>query len=930
MYSNVDQLTIDKKVEIENLINSCSPDAIVLTEIHPKSGCPLSDAELHINNFDIFYNDNPKRGVAIYVSKHLHATRLNLTSTFNEYVFCQLTTANGESCAIGGIYRSGSSSLENNDKLFELISNATLKTYDHLLMVGDFNYPHAKWDGSYSTHSDHNIVRELQDNLLFQMVNQPTRHRIGQQSNILDLVIVNSPEDIQTVQHFNPIGRSDHELLSVKTTISKHKEKPQNNPDGLYFPKANYEKMANELNNIPWSSVSDKDSNYQWNFFKDKLLDSMKKNIPKKKQCKYPKKYSWMDKKCSSLIKKKKKCYNEYLSLKTRHSLLKYNRVRNEAKSYMTKSRRMYEANIAKNSKLNPKPFWRYVKQSSKATTGIATLKIGNNHPITTDKDKARTLNNFFSSVFCEEEIDSVPNLAPNSYSDNTSALPNITKDCIAQKIMQLNEDKACGPDDIPVSVLKNLVSVITQPLYNIFIKSLDSSVIPQDWKHARVTAIYKKGSKSDPGNYRPVSLTSIVCKLFESFVRDSIDSHMASNNLYTDSQHGFRQSKSCSTQLLEVMDHFSSFINEHQSYDVVYLDFQKAFDTVPHERLITKLLAYGIHPKIVCWIRSFLSNRTQVVKVNQEESHIAHVTSGIPQGSILGPTLFNVFINDITCNISSYIKVFADDTKIYNLSKNHEILQQDLFKLNEWSKKWCLFFNANKCKVIHYGGNNPNHKYLLSPSSTSHLTEDCEEKDLGVIFDNNLSFDKHINAKICKANQIHGVLKRNLLNPDPDTVIDLYKTLIRPHLEYANSIWSPRYKRQSIAIEKVQRRITKSIYLLKDLPYTDRLKELNLPSLKYRRLRGDLIQCYKYVYNIDKFKLNSLQLYENSHNTRGHQYKLKVNHKRTLTETNSFANRVINPWNALPSNTVLASSLNLFKESIDNFYGDFKYEYDE
>ena len=198
------------------------------------------------------------------------------------------------------------------------------------------------------------------------------------------------------------------------------------------------------------------------------------------------------------------------------------------------------------------------------------------------------------------------------------------------------------------------------------------------------------------------------------------------------------------------------------------------------------------------------------------------------------------------------------------------------------------------------------------------------------MIFDNNLSFDKHINAKICKANQIHGVLKRNLLNPDPDTVIDLYKTLIRPHLEYANSIWSPRYKRQSIAIEKVQRRITKSIYSLKDLPYTDRLKELNLPSLKYRRLRGDLIQCYKYVYNIDKFKLNSLQLYENSHNTRGHQYKLKVNHKRTLTETNSFANRVINPWNALPSNTVLASSLNLFKESIDNFYGDFKYEYDE
>ena len=208
-------------------------------------------------------------------------------------------------------------------------------------------------------------------------------------------------------------------------------------------------------------------------------------------------------------------------------------------------------------------------------------------------------------------------------------------------------------------------------------------------------------------------------------------------------------------------------------------------------------------------------------------------------------------------------------------------------------------------------------------------LSEAQEEKDLGVIFDRDLKFDKHIDTQIKKANQIHNILQRNLLNPSQPTIVQLYKSLIRPHLEYANSIWSPIYKRQSIAIEKVQRRITKNIYPLQGLCYKERLQHLDLPSLKYRRLRGDLIQCYKYIHKIDDFTIKSLKMTDNPIKTRGHPHKLSTNQKFTIFDANSFANRITNPWNSLPNHVVLASSLNKFKEYLDEFYGQAMYDYD-
>lgn len=341
------------------------------------------------------------------------------------------------------------------------------------------------------------------------------------------------------------------------------------------------------------------------------------------------------------------------------------------------------------------------------------------------------------------------------------------------------------------------------------FNKSIKEGVVPKDWREADVVAIFKKGTRSDPGNYCPLSLTSIACKVLESLIRDVLVDYLTSSKLYSDSQHGFRQHRSCMTQLLEVMEDLTSLLDNKQPIDIVYLDFKKAFDSVPHERLILQLNSYGVSGNILKWIRSFVSGRTQRFKIGNNLSSKKNVISGIPQGSILGPVLFTVYINDLPEVVNSTCKVFADDTKLYSSAKNYNIIQSDLDKLHDWSTTWQLHFNTDKCKVLHIGKSNPKYSYNIS---NIQLDTCSSEKDLGVLFDNKLTFDNHINYAVNKANSMLGLIKRSFLYLDIDSFLCLYKSLVRPHLEYGNIIWYPLFKRQSAMLERVQCRATRML----------------------------------------------------------------------------------------------------------------------
>ena len=401
---------------------------------------------------------------------------------------------------------------------------------------------------------------------------------------------------------------------------------------------------------------------------------------------------------------------------------------------------------------------------------------------------------------------------------------------------------------------LKELSETICTPLSILFTKSLKEGA-HESWRKAVITAIYKKGMKSLTENYRPISITSVVSKLMESIVRDTIMAHVMKNNLITDNQHGFVPGRNCKTQLLVCLDDWTSVMESSEEFDVIYTDFSKAFDSVAHERLLVKLQNNGIKGNLLQWIRSFLSGRPQCVNVNGILSDWKDVISGVPQGSVIGPILFVIFINDMPDEVKeSVCKLFADDCKLYrNVSSSGlNDLQKELLNLENWSTTWQLPFNATKCKVLHFGTHNANYSYRLN-----NHTSTKNEKDLGVIIDNELKYHVHAASATKKANQVLGIMKKSYYTRDAKTMPTLYKSMARPHLEYGNAIWGPFYKKEIDMVESVQKRATKLIDTLKDKPYADRLIALDLPSMTYRRKRGDMILMYKLINGLVRLDFN-------------------------------------------------------------------------
>ena len=270
--------------------------------------------------------------------------------------------------------------------------------------------------------------------------------------------------------------------------------------------------------------------------------------------------------------------------------------------------------------------------------------------------------------------------------------------------------------------------------------------------------------------------------------------------------------------------------------------------------------------------------------------------------------------------NLDCMVKIFADDTKAYSAvstSEQHSSLQNNIDKLLKWTEDWQIKFNSSKCKVLHLGKNNPMHNYSMEGNVLE--TTDAE-KDLGVYIDTALSFDHHINESVKKANRTVGMISRYVVNKNKEIMVPLFKSLVRPILEYGNAIWSPSLIRQSTKVENVQRRFTKRVIGIGDLDYHERLRRLNLPSLHYRRRRGDMIEAYKILHEMydNTSSINDL-LKINKSTTRGHPLKLTKQHVHTNLFKSFFTNRIINDWNSLPSSVVMSETINSFKTALDN-----------
>ena len=313
-----------------------------------------------------------------------------------------------------------------------------------------------------------------------------------------------------------------------------------------------------------------------------------------------------------------------------------------------------------------------------------------------------------------------------------------VTPDGVASKINNMKENKSPGVDGISPKILKETVEQISTPLAHVFNMSMQEGIVPLEWKEANIIPLFKKGSRHKSVNYRPVSLTSVICKILETIIRDHMIYFLIKHRSINPSQHGFLNERSCLTNLLCFFEEITKWVDEGSSVDVIYLDFQKAFDNVPHQRLILKLKSHGMGSSIINWIEQWLTDRKERVVVDGEVSSWKSVLSGVPQGSVLGPILFLVYINDSEEGVTGSILKFADDTKLFRKTKEigDKKLQDDIDKLVKWSEKWQMLFNVGKCKCLHTGPENTGINFDMGGTI---LSETVKEKYLGVTMNANM-----------------------------------------------------------------------------------------------------------------------------------------------------------------------------------------------
>ena len=557
--------------------------------------------------------------------------------------------------------------------------------------------------------------------------------------------------------------------------------------------------------------------------------------------------------------------------------------------------------------------------------SNVTTLDKGDGTKTANEQDTTEVLADSFASVFCNEPYGPLNNSVNCNNKAKIEDIVISNKD-VEYELKKLDISKSPGPDNVHPKLLKSLAcnNNFVNAVAELFRKCFDTGKLPPNWKEANVTALFKTGRRADPLNYRPVSLTCILCKVYEKILRNHILNYIEQD--IVEEQHGFVKGKSCTSNLLETVETILNILDEGAPVDLLYFDFRKAFDSVPHYRLLSKIEGMGISGKTLAVIRDFLSGRSMCTVVGGKRSSKRAVLSGVPQGSVLGPILFIMYINDLPDGIISALKLFADDLKLIVNVSNHEDIVHDLNYLQEWENEWLLKFNPSKCKVMHLNyNNNPKTSYFLNECLISKVDS---EKDLGVVTDDMLLWNANIASVICKANQMLSWVTRNIILKDQKTMLSIYKCLIRPHLEYAVQVWNPVAGHGSwskiLELEGVQRRFTRLIDDIGTDSYSQRLNILNLTTLAERRMRGDLIETFKIVkgissygknmFNISRSGQNIISRANNSNPTR--IYNLR---KNFITE------RVIKYWNKLPSFVKDSDNILNFKINL-NIYKDGKH----
>lgn len=942
---NLNSVWVDDFSKISQVIaflNFHKFDILCLTETFLDSSISNDDARLQIEGYDLFRSDHPSNskrgGVCIYYKDHLSLIRRPELTTLDECLICEVRT-DSKKVFLCHCYRSPSQDSEHfeffKQKWEESILNINRFSPTVSVFLGDFNARNSDWWKDDTTNPQGIDLADLANqHNLSQIIDEPT-HILPNSSSCIDLIFVSSKNFVSKSGVLPSLFPTcHHQVVYCKLNFQTSFPPPYKRKI-WDFSRANTDEIRRAMNQLDWErEFAGLNLDERVLRLSDYILNIFSNLVPNKTITVRDKDALWMTPAIKDIIRKKSRLYKKYV--KNGRGDTYYQALRDityKCKFAIIEAKKLYFSRLAENlndPNISSKKYWSILNKFLNKKKIPKIPPIRSNDSIVSDvSEKANIFNDFFANQ-CSL-IDTQSNLPPDQLLTNHK-LETVTLDevKILAYIRALNVNKAHGWDEISIRMIKICDESLIKPLLNIFRYSLNFGKFPSSWKRGNIVPVHKKNEKNLVKNYRPVSLLPIFSKVFEKCIYDSLYHFFEANSLFTSSQSGFRKGDSCISQLLSITHEIFKSFDVNPSLDTrgVFLDISKAFDRVWHEGLIHKLKSYGISGSLLSLLRDFLSDRQQRVILNGQASVWKQILAGVPQGSILGPLLFLIFINDLPANLDSIVKIFADDTSLFSIVldplRTSNILNSDLQKINEWAYQWKMSFNPdpNKQAVELYFSKKKNHDNIPDISFNNTVITRCDShKHLGLVLDPKLTFDVHIREKFLKANKGIGIIHR-LRNYLPrKSLLTIYVAFVRPHLDYGDIVYDyPGNVSFTQKLESIQ--YNACLAITGCFRGTSREKlyaELGIETLADRRYIRRLCFFYKIVNNFTPQYLRNYITIQDNNNLRNRP-PIKPIFARTERFRNSFFPYSISQWNILDNRIRSLPSISTFKRALLDF----------
>ena len=884
-------------------------DIICLTETWPDRRT-IDDA-LNLEGYKLFRRDRDgdcHGGVCVYVKNNVYSRRrIELELPDTECIWVEVTT-NHRKFLLGTFYRPPNAPAATYSLIEDSIGLAFDTNIPDILITCDFNLDIQK-------DSSNKKVNDLcQQFSLKQLITDPT-HYTETSSSTIDLIFTSNTNNILLSGTGEPFLEQNVRYHSPVYAVLKFHIKPT----AVYqrhiclYDRGDFDSMSREIQDYNWDEVKDNDVDVYAKKLTDHISQLASKYIPNKtikvRQSEPP----WLTNNIKKMMRKRKRLYDKYKRLNNIVDFENFKQIRNKVTNEIRKSKHIQTDKLAQklaNDTSGPKDWCKTLKQFIKPDHRSSFPPLNKDGDIYSDDvDKANLLNQFFAE---QTHLDGTNSTLPSDIPPLPHNLDSISTTPQEGEIMlkALKSGKAAGPDAINNRILKELSRPLSFPLCDLFNFSLSKGKVPAIWKEANVTPILKKNDPSFVSSYRPISLLNTIGKVLEKIIHKHVFNFFRDHNILTPLQSGFVPQDSTVNQLVDLYNTFCKALDEGKEVRAVFCDISKAFDRVWHRGLLYKLQAVGISGSVLQWFTDYLANSRQRVVLPGAASNWLFIKAGVPQGSILGPLLFLLYINDIVEDIQSTVRLFADDTSLYVIVDDPptaaDQLNSDLAKINSWAKKWLVTFNPSKSESVVFSRkrNKPNHPPVSMNQEL--INEVTSHKHLGLIFSNDCSWHEHLDYIKSKAWFRINIMRKLKFKLDRKSLQIIYFSFIRPLLEYADVVWDNCTQNEVNELEKIQHEAARIVTgCTKLVSIHSLLQETGWETLAYRREQHKLLLFFKMQNGFSPDYLSSLvpptvgsTIHYNLRNDS--DLHIGLVHANTQQYYNSFLPSVIRGWNEL------------------------------